>query len=272
MEHNNAAETTPSKQPPNKQPQKIPTWVLVGSILLLSALCLVQAILGFVMTQKRFGPPKSERLQGTIVIRDEHGTVLPYRETTFTLYSRFAEYVCRTEVHRKRNLYIDEEGFGNQVPIAISKSPATLFFHTWNGKYAAVIDIGEGEPTTGLVVTLHPRHSATGRLVQRSGTPLANYEFRLLFERSPGPGKVEVLEFVYGETDASGYFTVDRLIPGLEYRLRTHLPKEDGGSARVTMPMLQPEQYQEPFDLGNVFITPDVAFSPTAHGVQVAVP
>jgi len=212
-------------------------------------------------------PLNSGSLQGTIAILDENGEVLPYRDTFFTFFSLYPGGSFRSEASRKRNLYVDEEGFGNKVPIAIPEFPATLFFHTRNGKYAAVVDLAEGEPTTGLVVTLRPRHSATGRLLDQSGTPLANYEFTLDFQRTPELGTssafdgkrhafVETLEFVYGETDSDGYFTVDRLIPGLEYRLHTHQPKDGGGSARVTMPILQPEQYQEPFALGAVFITP----------------
>jgi len=104
-----------------------------------------------------------------------------------------------------------------------------------------------------------------GRLVDYAGVPLANVEFTLDFLRLssgpslllfPGSGvlSAETFESKYGETDADGYFTVDRLIPGLEYRLRIHVPRNARGHARVTMPILEPEQYQEPFDLGDVLI------------------
>ena len=208
------------------------------------------------------------------MILDENGDVLPYQDTTFTFYSRYAENAFRSETRRERNYKIDETGFGNDAFMRIPKFPATLFFHTWNGKYAAVVDIDVGEPTTGLVVTLRPRHSATGRLVDRSGAPLANHEFRLFFQRSPAfdrsffsrsSATVKTFEFGYGETDADGYFTVDRLIPGLEYSLRTHQPKDGGGYANVTMPILQPEQYQEPFDLGDVFTRPGFTVPPSAR-------
>jgi len=211
---------------------------------------------------KEWRPLNTQRLQGIIVILDENGDVLPYQDTTFTFFSRYAENAFRSETRRERNYKIDETGFGNDAFMRIPRFPATLFFHTWNGKYAAVVDIDE--PKTGLVVTLRPRHSATGRLVDQSGAPLANYEFRLFFQRYPGFDSSffsrgwatnKTFETVYGETDADGYFTVDRLIPGLEYSMRVHHPKNADGTdshGKITMPILQPEQYQEPFDLGDV--------------------
>jgi len=248
------------------------TWICFGCVLLLSTCCILQAVL-FHFHKRVSGPPNSGSLQGTIAILDENGDALPRRDTFFTFFSLYAGDSFRSEENRKRNLYVDEEGFGNKIPIAIPEFPATLFFHTRNGKYATVVDLTKGEPTTGLVVKLRPRHSATGRLVDRAGTPLANYEFSLNFQRTPELGTssafggqryafVETFEFVYGETDADGYFTVDRLIPGLEYSLNTHQPKDGGGYAKVTMPVLQPEQYQEPFSLGDVSITPYLTVSP----------
>jgi hypothetical protein len=252
------------------------SWSVLVCVLLLSACCIALSL-------KERGPLNTERLQGTIVILDENGDVIPYQDTTFTFYSRYAENVFRSETSRERNYYIDENGFGNSVFMRIPKFPATLFFHTWNGKYAAVVDLDVGEPTTGLVVTLRPRYSATGRLVDRSSrAPLANHEFRLFFQRSPSFdssffsrnfASVKTFETVYGETDADGYFTVDRLIPGLEYSLSTHQPREGGGYGNVTTPILSPEQYQElPFDLGDVSVTPFLSFMPGTRGVQIVEP
>jgi hypothetical protein len=210
-------------------------------------------------------------LQGTVVILDENGETLPYRDTTFTFFSQYPGGFFRSESSRTRNFYIDEGEFGNRFPIKIPNFPAKLFFHTRNGKYAAVVALAKGDPRTGLEVTLRPRHSATGRLVNQSGKPLANYEFTLDFWRTEDdsgfisdliltfvgsrPISAETLESVYAETDADGYFTVDRLIPGLEYSLSIHVPRNAGGYTTVTMPILQPEQYQEPFDLGNVSVS-----------------
>jgi hypothetical protein len=257
MKQKNANEKIKGK--PQKETRKT-DWRshIFGVLILLSVFCLMYFF-------QAWGPLPldTERLQGTIVILDENGDVLPYRDTTFTFFSRYAENVFRSERSRKRNYFIDETGFGNDIFMRIPKSPATLFFHTWNGKYAAVVDLDVGEPKTGLVVTLRPRHSATGRLIDNDGTPLAHHEFRLFFQRSPGFDRsffsrgwatVKTFETVYGETDADGYFIVHRLIPGLEYSIHVHYPKEGRGYARVTMPILEPEQYQEPFDLGDVVV------------------
>ncbi len=139
----------------------------------------------------------------------------------------------------------------------IPKYAATLFFHTTDKKYAAVVDLGPNDPTTGLVVELHPRYSATGRLVDQAGAPLAHYEFSLDFSRTPDSGSdhsvpVETFEYEYCETDSDGHFKVDHLIPGLEYRVRIHVPNLSHFMTPVKMPILKPEQYQEPYSLGDV--------------------
>ena len=236
-----------------KAPQKRKTtgseWITFGCIILLSACCIAQS------TRLVF-PPHTEKLKGTIVIVDENGEVIPYQSPTVTVFSHYAPGPFINETDRRRDKYFDDSGnFDAWIP----RCPLTLFFHSRNGKYAAVVDIAKGEPTTGLEVTLRPRHSVTGRLLDRSGTPLANYEFRLEFRRisevQPGGTRIEVetFELLYSKTDADGFFTVDRLIPGVEYQLRTLLPKESRFS-RVALPILEPEQYQEPFDLGDVSI------------------
>ena len=262
---------------PQKQTQTRQNWIMLGCVFILFACCVT-------MSLKMKGPIDWGSLEGSVVIVDTNGDVLPYRDTNFTFFSHYANGFFRSEKGRKRNYYIDDAGkFGSNSPYPIPKFPATLFFHTRNGKYAAVVDIAKNEPTTGLVVTLRPRHSATGRLVDRSGTPLANYEFSLDFQRTPEFGSsfpfgskfalVETFESEYVETDADGCFTVDRLIPGVEYNLFTHLPKDSGGSSKVTIPILQPEQYQQPFPLGDVVIKPYLfRFDPTtapAGAVQV---
>ena len=243
-------------------------WIALGSVSVLFLCCIMTNL-------KWTGPPNWGSLEGTVVILDENGEPIPYRDTTFTFFSHYAHGFFRSETGRERNYCIDAAGrFGSDGPYPIPKFPATLFFHTRNGKYAAVVDLAEGAPTTGLVIELRPRYSAAGRLVDSSGTPLANYEFSLDFSRTPDFGGlpfgrkvafVKTFEFVYCETDAEGRFTADRLIPGLEYDLRIHLPKTAAGyattPASIKMPILSPEQYREPFSLGDVVVPRAVPFS-----------
>ena len=268
MNQENANEKT--EKTPQKQTQTRQHWIMFGCVIILFGCCILMWLKATGLIPLRLGS-----LEGAVVIMDENGNILPYRDTTFTFFSRYAVGFFRSDESRKLNYYIDDVGkFGSDYPYPIPKYPATLFFHTRNGKYAAVVDIAEGEPTTGLVVTLRPRHSATGRLVDRSGKPLAHYEFSLNFQRTPEMGStfpfgqkyavVETFESEYVETDADGVFTVDRLIPGVEYSLRTHLPKNGGGYSNVTMPILEPEQYREPFDLGDVVIKPYYIIDPSA--------
>ena len=242
MEQENADEKTPQKQ--TRKTNRLTSGTL---IVMLAAL--------IVTSLEKYNPPAWGYFGGTIVLVDENGEVIPYQSPTVTVFSHYAPGPFRGETGRKQDLYFDNSGnFGSWIP----RSPVTLFFHSWNGKYAAVVDIAEGEPTTGLSVILRPRHSVTGRLVNQSGAPLANYEFRLEFMRSSEANfrreiKVETFESLYSKTDADGFFTVDRLIPGVKYQLRALLPQEDRFS-RVAMPILEPGQYQEPFDLGDVSI------------------
>ena len=63
-----------------------------------------------------------------------------------------------------------------------------------------------------------------------------------------------MFESEYCVTDADGYFIAERLIPGLEYRISLHQPKFSMYAVSVTVPILQPEQYQEPYDLGDVVV------------------
>ena len=252
-----------AEKPPQKQMRR-QGWIMLGCVCLLFVLCVV-------MSLKGSGPQYSVKLEGTIIVLNEDGDVLPYQIPLCTFYSHYAQDFFRSEVSRKRNLHVFETGFGNKRPIHIPKFPATLFFYTPNGKYAAVVDLAKGEPTTGLMVTLRPRYSATGRLVDQSGTPLTHHEFCLYFERAPEPTHYcltrttifpsgETFESVHGESDSEGYFTVDRLIPGVEYELRVHHPRYIVGYATVRMPILQPEQYSEPFSLGDVSINAFDAF------------
>ena len=72
----------------------------------------------------------------------------------------------------------------------------------------------------------------------------------------------QILHSVVATTDAEGFFTFDNVIPGIDYVLQSWHPWEEAAwqsenyfmGRRFTMPFLEPEQYQEPFDLGDVSV------------------
>ena len=204
-------------------------WVLSAIILLLSA-----SLMWELFRHDPWNLPWNlTRLEGTVVILDENGEAIPSQEIWLTLYSRFPPPlgIPRFEPRRKR-FFISDQGFSDGLSFLMANSSVTLFFHdARNEKYAAVIDIDHGAPTTGLVFELRPRHSAVGRLVDHSGAPLANHVFSLDFTRisdvasDRGVSGYEKFESEYSVTDADGFFTIDRLIPGVEYRLTFHRPK-----------------------------------------------
>ena len=246
-----------AEKKPEKQPRKM-GWFMSGCIIIMSVTC----ILAFI---EKFDFLDWGKLDGTIVIVDENGEVIPYRSPTLitlTFFSHYAPSPFRPEIKRKRDMFFDFDDSDDYFGAWIPKFPATLFVQTREdgGKYAAVVYLAESEPTTGLVVTLRPRHVATGRLMDQSGVPLANSEFRLELmrasERVPNGTRAEIatLETLWSRTDADGFFTVTRLIPGVKYNLRAFLPENRSGFADVIMPILEPEQYREPFDLGDVVV------------------
>jgi hypothetical protein len=136
-----------------------------------------------------------------------------------------------------------------------------LLFESKDKKYVALIDISSDKPTTGLTIKLRPRYSITGRLVDLNGTPFVNRQFTMYCQRHsdfgdhfPGIhpfGQHAELEKFHSETcttDADGFFAVHRIIPGADYMLRVRSP------VQLDMPILQPEQYQEPYSLGDVVV------------------
>ncbi len=237
-----------------KRKQTRNAWITLATNLVSFACVLVLALRGS-------GPLNGTSLEGTVVILNEKGQPIPWRNVDLTFYSHYPSGFFRSERDRKRNLYVGKSEFGHDVPIGIPSYAATLFFHTTDKKYAAVVDLGPKDPTTGLVVELRPRYSATGRLVNQAGTPLAHYEFSLDFSRvhelrfrKVRGTWVETFEYEYCITDSEGYFKVDHLIPGLEYSLRVHLPDTSRYTESIKMPILKPEQYEQPYSLGDVAI------------------
>jgi hypothetical protein len=206
-------------------------------------------------------PLATEKLEGTITILNENGETIPFRGPfIYTVYSRYAPGSFRSEASRKREYTTGESG---RISVSMPHFPATLFFSTDDGKHAAVVDINPDELAAGLDVKLRPRFSATGRLVNSSGTPLANYEFSLDIWREtecpepltrPQRVEHETFEFVCCRTDADGFFAADRLIPGVEYDVRSYQPRPIWHSVALKMPILSPEQYQQPYDLGDVTV------------------
>ena len=175
MSQENANETTPQKQ------TRKTDWIAAGTLIFMCAVVI------FLNIERHFGIPLHlGSLQGSIVILDENGKVLSPEYISTTFFSHYAPGPFRSELWRKWDIFFYLDGSDNNFGAWMPKFPATLLVQAYDGrKYAAVVDIARGEPTTGLVVTLRPRHSVTGRLVDRSEKPLANYEFSLEFQRSP---------------------------------------------------------------------------------------
>ena len=89
----------------------------------------------FLTLERHFGIPLHlGHLQGTIVILDENGDVIPYRSPTLialTIYSHYAPGPFRSETKRQRDMLFDfkdsDDYFGDWIP----KFPATLFVQTY---------------------------------------------------------------------------------------------------------------------------------------------
>ena len=208
-------------------------------------------------------------IEGTVVILDEHGEAIPFQPTTVTVFARYASGFLRSK-WQTHNFSVDESGkFSRKIP----EFAATLVFTTKDGKYAAVVDITPDMPPTGLTIELRPRYTVTGRLIHYDGTPLASQRIRLSYMRFGDFEKnlsfritgrqsatVKELHTETTTTDSEGFFTINNVIPGIEYNLRNAWSvwntreEHDFWVPSLEMPFLEPEQYQEPFDLGDVSV------------------
>ena len=228
---------------------------------------LLGGLIGFAISSwvGSYFPLHTMPVEGTVVILNEEGEVIAHQPTVLLCFSQYASGLFRSDRKRRLHLVIDDSGnFGGKIPNFVT----TLFFDTKDGKYAAVVDITPDMPTTGLVVELRPRYTVTGRLVDDTkGTPLANQAFKVDLSRlsdfgmtNPFTGSSfatsEVWHSVEITTDAEGFFTIDNVIPGTEYRLFVRQPGISFFAKSLKMPILQPEQYQEPFNLGDVPVPP----------------
>ena len=233
------------------------------------ALCIILAIniacVGIIILLHS-SPFSTKPVSGTVVILNEDGNAIPLQPVRATYFSHYAMEFFWSDRKRKSSVNVNPSGtFSVKKP----NFNGTMFFETDDRKYATVVDICWDEPATGLDVMLRPRYSATGRLLNAEGKPLANQEVSLVLQRSTDDrkwlldwsrsgvtmvGLVETFHKDRTTTDAEGYFTVDRLIPGVGYLLYTHNNRSVQFGMPLEIPILQPGQYQEPYDLGDIVI------------------
>lgn len=235
------------------------TWLIWLSLLLsLVSLLLSTSIL----LMKSDSWNNTMPVEGTVVILGENGEAVPLQPTELKFFSRYAPGSRSDDYQRKQITIGESEKFSIKIP----EFAATLFARTKDGKYAAVVDIGPEKPATDLVVELRPRYTVTGRLIHKGNNiGVENREILLTCDRRSDFGgwqKHAVVETFHSQkttTDAEGFFTIDDVIPGMEYRIFISYRFHEGSpvyapAASVEMPILRPEQYSEPFSLGEVIV------------------
>jgi len=224
-------------------------WITLGSLAL--GLC----TFAFVFKLLAFPQNTMMPIEGTVVILDENGEPLPFQAVRWTCFSHFAPGSFRNDRQRTQSFFGQPEKFNRRIP----KFAATLFVRTEDGKHAAIVDITPDKPPIGLVVELRPLYTATGRLLDRQGAPLVNQSISFKCRRSSDFGYTfafgehgipKTLHFSRATTDSEGFFTIDNIIPGTEHVVFIG----NRYATSLDMPILEPEQYQEPFDLGDVSI------------------
>ena len=206
-------------------------------------------------------PLNTMPITGTITVLDEHGKAMPFQPIKVTCFSHYAPLTFfRSEIKRKQTFHVNEL---EQLSLKIPEFSATLCFFTEDKKCAAVVAITPDMPPTNLTVELRPRYTVTGRLVNRSGTPLANQEIELISSANGDQGAPLPFPFWsephgYGwefhkeatTTDSEGFFTIDNVIPGIEYVFVFGKV----GRRFAETPILEPERYKEPFCVGDVVV------------------
>ena len=227
---------------------------------------LIGFLLGF--TLSHIGPYplplNTMPIAGTVSILDQNGEAIPFQPTELTCCSRYASVFFRSEFKRTQTSSIDKSG---KFSLNMPAFAATLCFLTNDKKYAAVIDITPDMPPTDLTIELIPTHTITGRLIGEKGMPIADQKIKLEYMRfgdydagihvrlQSGPGVT--LHSEVTTTDSEGFFSFDNVIPGIKYILREVYffnPKYDFIWKPLEMPILAPEQYQQPFDIGDVVV------------------
>ena len=252
-----------------KKPRKKTSGCLLG---------LIGLLIGFTLAQ--IGPYplplNTMPIAGTITIFDEHGKAMSFQPIKVTCFSHYAPAPYRSKFRRTQTFRVNEsEKFSLKAPAFA----ATLCFLANDKKYAAVVEITPNMPPTNLTITLVPTFTLTGRLVsEATGTPIANQKIKLdylrwseyreysaferwlkgLFQRHK-PISESTSGWLHSEvttTDSEGFFTFASVIPGIEYILSD--ANLFGGKydfwEPIEMPILEPEQYKQPFDLGDVVV------------------
>jgi len=216
-------------------------------------------------------------ISGKVVILNESGEAIPHQPATVTFFSHYPpDDVARPDYYRRQNFPMGESFPTSEFWVfnsIVTKFSATLFVHTNDGKYAAIVHVEPEPPPTDLTIELHPRYSATGRLLGGNVNP---QKFRLVsrqqseysVNRSGGRYVInETFHSVELETDSTGLFTVDHLIPGAEYCIYIHYqpgvaPRTSSGitprafrAGSLNVPFLSEEEYAQPYSLGDIFVS-----------------
>jgi len=221
-------------------------------------------------------PLNTMPIAGTIRILNEHGEAMPFQPIKVTCFSHYAPALSRSEFKRTQTFRVNEsEKFSLKVPTFA----ATLCFFTNDGKYAASVGITPNMPLADLTITLIPTFTVTGRLVsETTGTLITNQKIKLDYLQWSEDRKYGAFErWLQGlflrhtpisesrsgrlhsettTTDSEGLFTFDNVIPGIEYILQEDyfFNRKYAIWESLKMPILVPEQYKQPFDLGDVVV------------------
>jgi len=265
--------------PNAKRKKRLPVlWVAILCMAMLSlflSICTaILAILLFFVRSQPLETIPSQPLEtipfaGKVIILNEKGMLIPHQPTIVTFFSHYPpDGVARPSDLRKKDFPVGESGEFNGV---IPKFPATFFAHTDDGKYAAIVQVEPELSPIELTIELRPRYSAIGRLVDRdTNNPVAKRKFTLSCNQKSDFGArfplgrkyalVETFHSVDLETDSTGLFTVDHLIPGAEYSIiihnqpETRFPAYLAGSLNV--PFLSEKEYAQSYSLGDISIPP----------------
>ena len=250
---------------PNAKRNKLllPLWTAIFCMTVLSLFTTIN----IARLRSRSLPFETIPLEGKVVILDESGMPVPHQPAIVTFFSHYPpDGVDRPCNQRRKEILVDESG---NFKIVMPKYSATLFAHTNNDKYVAVVHV-DVEPELSpieLTVELHPRYSATGRLV--GGVNPNPQKIRLRCTQKSDYSKkdfsggrsaiVETFHSVEIETDSTGLFTVEDLIPGTEYsiivRNRPEAQFQSYQAGILNVPVLTEEEYAQPYSFGDIIVS-----------------